>query len=59
MERAALFADAPVVTGAMLEPLSKGIHPVVPASGASAIITPEEAMRQQLLRILEESAPGF
>jgi transcriptional regulator with AAA-type ATPase domain/tetratricopeptide (TPR) repeat protein len=56
MERAALFADAPVVTGAMLEPLSKGIHPVAAASGASAIITPEEAMRQRLLRILEESA---
>src|SRR6266404_447213 len=56
MERAALFADAPVVTGAMLEPLSKGIHPVAPASGASVIITPEEAMRQRLLRILEESA---
>jgi len=56
MERAALFADAPVVTGAMLEPLSKGIHPMAPASGASAIITPEEAMRQRLLRILEESA---
>ncbi len=56
MERAALFADAPVVTGAMLEPLSKGIRPVAPASGSSAIITPEEAMRQRLLRILEESA---
>ncbi len=56
MERAALFADAPVVTGAMLEPLSKGIHSVAPAPGASAIITPEEAMRQWLLRILEESA---
>ena len=58
MERAALFADAPVVTEAMLEPLSaEGPHPAVPAPGASAgAVTPEEAMRQHLLGVLEQSA---
>ena len=58
MERAALFADSPVVTGAMLEPLSAdGPHPAVPAPGANAgPVTPEEAMRQHLLGVLEQSA---
>ena len=58
MERAALFADSPVVTEAMLEPLSgEGLHPGAPAPSASAgTVTPEEAMRQHLLRVLEQSA---
>ena len=58
MERAALFADSPVVTEAMLEPLSaEGPHPGAPAASASAgNVTPEEAMRQHLLRVLEQSA---
>ena len=58
MERAALFADSPVVTEAMLEPLSaEGLHPAAPAPGASAgAVTPEEAMRQHLLGVLEQSA---
>jgi DNA-binding NtrC family response regulator/tetratricopeptide (TPR) repeat protein len=58
MERAALFADAPVVTGAMLEPLSaEGPHLAVPAPSASASpVTPEEAMRLHLLGVLEQSA---
>src|SRR5713101_2187222 len=58
MERAALFADSPVVTEAMLEPLSaEGPHSGAPAPSARAgAVTPEEAMRQHLLRVLEESA---
>ena len=58
MERTALFADSPVVTGAMLEPLStEGFHPAAPAAGASAgAVTPEAAMRQYLLGVLEQSA---
>ena len=58
MERAALFADSPVVTEAMLEPLSaEGFRPaaVAPSLGAGAV-TPEEAMRQHLLGVLEQSA---
>ncbi len=58
MERAALFADSPVVTGAMLEPLSaEGRHPAAPAVSASAgAVTPEAAMRQYLVGVLEQSA---
>ena len=58
MERAALFADAPVVTEAMLEPLStEGPLSGARAPSASAgAVTPEEAMRQHLLRVLEQSA---
>jgi transcriptional regulator with AAA-type ATPase domain/tetratricopeptide (TPR) repeat protein len=58
MERAALFADSPVVTGAMLEPLSAvGSHPAAPAVTASAgAVTPEAAMRQYLVGVLEQSA---
>src|SRR5690242_5898337 len=58
MERAALFADSPVVTEAMLEPLSAdGPQPAAeaPSPGAGAV-TPEEAMRQHLLGVLEQSA---
>ena len=58
MERAALFADSPVVTAAMLEPLSaEGPDPAVPApSSSAAVITPEEAMRLHLLGVLEQCA---
>ena len=58
MERAALFADAPVITGAMLEPLAaEGPRPAAPAPSARAdAVTPEEAMRQHLLGVLEQSA---
>jgi DNA-binding NtrC family response regulator/tetratricopeptide (TPR) repeat protein len=58
MERAALFADAPVITGAMLEPLAaEGPRPAAPAPSARAdAVTPEEAMRQHLLGMLEQSA---
>ena len=58
IERAALFADAPVITGAMLEPLeAEGPRPAAPAPSARAdAVTPEEAMRQHLLGVLEQSA---
>jgi transcriptional regulator with AAA-type ATPase domain/tetratricopeptide (TPR) repeat protein len=58
MERAALFADSPVVTDSMLEPLSaEGLHPGAPTPSASAgACTPEEVMRQHLLWVLEQSA---
>src|SRR5216684_3484319 len=58
MERAALFADSPVVTEATLQPLSAdGPHSGAPAPSARAgAVTPEEAMRQHLLRVLEQSA---
>ncbi len=58
MERAALFADSPVVTEATLEPLSaEGPRPADPAPSARAgAVTPEEAMRQHLLGMLEQSA---
>ena len=59
MERTALFADSPVVTGAMLEPLSTEgqAPPKTSAAGASAgAVTPEAAMRQYLLGVLEQSA---
>jgi DNA-binding NtrC family response regulator/tetratricopeptide (TPR) repeat protein len=58
MERAALFADSPVVTAAMLEPLSvEGPYPPgrEPSSRAGAV-TPEEAMRQHLLGVLAQCA---
>ncbi len=58
MERAALFADSPVVTEATLQPLSAdGPHSGAPAPSARAgAVTPEEAMRQHLLAVLEQSA---
>jgi transcriptional regulator with AAA-type ATPase domain/tetratricopeptide (TPR) repeat protein len=58
MERAALFADSPVVTEAMLEPLSaEGMHPEAPTASASAeTVTPEAAMRRYLQGVLEQSA---
>ena len=58
MERAALFADSPVVTDAVLEPLSaEASHPVAPAVSASVgAVTPEAAMRQYLVGVLEQSA---
>jgi transcriptional regulator with AAA-type ATPase domain/tetratricopeptide (TPR) repeat protein len=58
IERAALFADSPVVTGAMLEPLAaEGPRPGAPAPSARAgAVSPEEAMRQHLLGVLEQSA---
>ena len=56
MERGALFADGPVVTEAMLGPLSPE-EPGAPAPRArAAAVTPEEAMRQHLLAVLEQSA---
>ena len=57
MERAALFTHVPVITEAMLEPLAAEGHPrgaPVPSAGAGAV-TPEAAMRQYLLGVLEES----
>jgi len=58
MERAALFADSPVVTGAMLEPLSvEGAVPPGPEPNSRAgAVTPEEAMRQHLLGVLAQCA---
>jgi DNA-binding NtrC family response regulator/tetratricopeptide (TPR) repeat protein len=58
MERAALFSDAPMVTGTMLEPLAaEGSRPAALTPGARAsAVTPEEAMRQHLLGVLEQSA---
>ena len=58
MERAALCTDSPVVTVAMLEPLSaEGHHQAAQALSASAsAITPDEAMRRHLLGVLEQSA---
>jgi len=58
IERAALFTEAAVITGAMLEPLAaEGPRPVALTLGASAsAVTPEEAMRQHLLGVLEQSA---
>ena len=57
MERAALFADSPVVTEAMLEPLSaEEMHPEAPTASARAdAVTPEAAMRQYLQDVLEQS----
>src|SRR5690349_23673353 len=50
IERAALFTEAAVITGVMLEPLvAERRLPAAPAPGASAgAVTPEEAMRQYL-----------
>jgi transcriptional regulator with AAA-type ATPase domain/tetratricopeptide (TPR) repeat protein len=58
IERAALFTEAAVITGAMLEPLAaEGPRSAaLPPSGSPSAITPEEAMRQYLQRVLEESA---
>jgi transcriptional regulator with AAA-type ATPase domain len=58
MERAALFADSPVVTEAMLEPLSaEAMQPETPTASARADAdTPEAAMRRYLQGVLEESA---
>jgi len=58
IERAALFTEAAVITGAMLEPLvAERRLAAAPALGASAgAVTPEEAMRQYLQRVLEQSA---
>ena len=57
IERAVLFAESPVVTGEMFGSLqAEGPHPAVPAASARAIaITPEDAMRQHLLAVLEQS----
>jgi transcriptional regulator with AAA-type ATPase domain/tetratricopeptide (TPR) repeat protein len=57
IERAALFAESPVITGAMLGPLqAEGPSPVAPPPRAVAgAVTPEEAMRQYLVAALEES----
>ena len=59
VERAALFAESSVITGAMLDPLQvEGLLPSA-ASAARALaiapVTPEEAMRQHLLAVLEQS----
>ena len=59
MERAALFADSPVVTGAMLEPLSvEGAVPPGPEpnSRAAGAVSPDEAIRQHLLGVLAQCA---
>jgi transcriptional regulator with AAA-type ATPase domain/tetratricopeptide (TPR) repeat protein len=58
IERAGLFAESAVITGAMLEPLSaERTRPAAPATSAIAVtVTPEEATRQHLLRVLEQSA---
>jgi tetratricopeptide (TPR) repeat protein len=58
IERAGLFAESAVITGAMLEPLSaERTRPAAQATSAIAVtVTPEEATRQHLLRVLEESA---
>ena len=57
IERAVLFAESPVVTGEMFGSLqAEGPRPAVPAASARAIaITPEDAMRQHLLAVLEQS----
>ena len=58
IERAALFTEAAVITGAMLEPLAaEGPRSAaLPPSGSPSAITPEEAMRQYLQGVLEQSA---
>jgi transcriptional regulator with AAA-type ATPase domain/tetratricopeptide (TPR) repeat protein len=58
IERAALFTEAAVITGAMLGPLAaERPIPATPTLRASpSAVTPEEAMRQYLQRVLEESA---
>ena len=57
IERAALFAESSVITGAMLDPLPEAESP--PAAPATRVstpaVTPEEAMRQHLLAVLEQS----
>jgi transcriptional regulator with AAA-type ATPase domain/tetratricopeptide (TPR) repeat protein len=57
IERAALFAESPVITGAMLDPLQvETPPPAAPATTATAgAVTPQEAMRQHLVAALEES----
>jgi transcriptional regulator with AAA-type ATPase domain len=58
IERAALFSETTLITGTMLEPLAAA--KTIPASqtlgGSASTVTPEEAMRQYLQRVLEESA---
>jgi len=55
IERAVLFNDSPMVTSAMLEPLSsESVHPAaVTPPGNAESVAPEEAMRQHLRRVLE------
>ena len=57
IERAALFAESSVITGAMLDPLpGEEPPPAALATRASTpAVTPEEAMRQQLMAVLEQS----
>ncbi len=57
VERAALFAESSVITGAMLDPLQvEELPSAAPATRAIApAVTPEEAMRQHLLAVLEQS----
>lgn len=57
IERAALFAESPVITGAMLDPLQvdKPLPAAVATRADVIAVTPEEAMRQHLLTVLEES----
>ena len=56
IERAALFAESPVITGAMLDPLQVETPP--PAASATTAtagaVTPQEAMRQHLVAALEQ-----
>jgi transcriptional regulator with AAA-type ATPase domain/tetratricopeptide (TPR) repeat protein len=57
IERAALFAESSVITGAMLDPLQvENPLPATPApSPGAGAVTPEEAMRQHLVAVLEQS----
>ena len=59
IERTVLCTEAAVITGAMLEPLAaeRTLPAAAPALGVSAsAITPEEAMRQYLQGVLEQTA---
>ena len=57
IERATLLSDGVLITGVMLEPLAAEGPPAASApSPRTGAITPEEAMRQYLLRVLEQSA---
>jgi DNA-binding NtrC family response regulator/tetratricopeptide (TPR) repeat protein len=57
IERATLLSDGALITGVMLEPLAAEGPPAASApSPRTGAITPEEAMRQYLLRVLEQSA---
>jgi transcriptional regulator with AAA-type ATPase domain/tetratricopeptide (TPR) repeat protein len=57
IERAALFAESPVITGAMLDPLQvEGSSLAASVTGGMAgVVPPEEANRQYLVAALEES----